>query len=137
VEDWQALRKRLKPQQARFLYPAAAVACRAAQLDIPGEFLNWLRVDSPAALQAWADQTPLARIFGLHSDEHIRRDYSTEAGRLFGAGRLEKTEAGLRLLFPPRWHSRLDAYPCLMASPLWPLAWLPLNWKRAKPAPGK
>jgi hypothetical protein len=132
AEDWQILRKRLKPQQARFLYPAAAVACRCAQLDIPDEFLNWLRMESPEALQAWADQTPLAQIFGLHSDEHIRRDYSAEAGRLFYSGLSEQAETWLRMLFPPRWHSRLDAYPRLMASPLWPLAWLPLNWKRAK-----
>ena len=40
--------------------------------------------------------------------------------RLFIQSTPDRISALLQLAFPPRWHSRLEAYPRLAASPFWP-----------------
>lgn len=130
--DWEALAGRLNRRAARFLYPAAGLAARLAPLAVPSEFLEWLRIHSPDRLHLWVKVAEPAAVFGLHSDQNIRRDFAAQVAGLFNAGRRDQAETLLRLLFPPRWHSRLEAYPRLVASPFWPLAWLLLSGKRVK-----
>ena len=135
--DWGSFAESLKPRTARFLYPAVAAGRRCAAFPIPAAVLSQMEELVPPRLRQWAAEMDLGEIFGLQAGDAIRREFDARLSRLFIQSTPDRVSALLQLAFPPRWHSRLEAYPRLAASPFWPAAYLLLNAKRVKKIIGR
>jgi hypothetical protein len=114
----------------RFLYPALLLLERLAPGSLPAELGAGLAAALPPRLLAWCQEVRIAFLFELYSDAAIRRDFDRQVSELFARNRRDVWGAAVGMIFPPRWHSRLEAYPRLVGSPFWPLAYIPLNTSR-------
>ncbi len=114
----------------RFLYPALLLLERLAPGSLPQEPAARMAAALPPRLLAWCQEVRIALLFELYSDAAIRRDFDRQVYDLFARNRRDAWGAAVGMIFPPRWHARLEAYPRLVGSPFWPLAYIPLNTSR-------
>lgn len=129
AKDWsQFLHDVEKGDGARFVFPALALSARYTAAAVPPEILSTLRTQSPAPLRHWVDTIELVDTLEMQRESHEWLDLRL-AHLLIKTPR-ERLSVLWKLLFPPRWHFRLQPYKRLIQSPFWPLAYLLLNGAR-------
>ena len=130
AEDWTQFLQTLTPETCRFIYPALVACQQHGDSVISDEVMRYLNQHTSSTLQAWVKNTPLSTLFEQRTGPAEWAEL--RIGNLLARSGREKMRVMLRLIFPPRWHFRLKDYANLVQSPLWPLAYLRLNFDRVR-----
>ncbi len=116
---WQALAALAgRPGQARFLWPAMALAERYGEIRAPVGWLEVLSMQTSPALRAWLADSDLDALGRFGRGD--RRRELLEIPRIWPESAGERRLLWRAVLWPSRWQLA-DRHPQLAASPAWPL----------------
>jgi hypothetical protein len=128
-EDWHTFGRLVQPGTARFIYPALAFVGKYTSLPVPESITNALRANCPSALLTWLEQTELAD--ASESNPTNRSGLGLEIAQRLSRSRLDMFRFWLHSFFPRRFNLA-KRYPRLIETPIWPLAYILINFDRVK-----